>query len=654
MPVLPRFDYYAELQSEQTASLEQITSAYRRLALVHHPDRNHGNEEQATVAFQRLQQAYEILSDPVKRIDYDRMHGSTGRGRSDFNDSDDGGYGFHAARAHHSFFNNNNFYGDGSPPKRYYTPHSYCGRGVNRQRRYAMWESWASSRERTDPEREPAYQAAGQGAAAKVKEEERQRHMEALLEQQREKALREKVQREAKLATKLAAQDAESALKQRRHEEERALQEKRWKDANAVSKDERLQACLHSDFCAKVYMNKKFKCSVCLVKRGAVAFECPYCSVNLCQLCVSQFSTRRQKLADNGGSSSSGSSQQPTVLNECLDTSGVTQPEPTRKEEEADSKSTAATKKSKSPAGGKNKAVANQSEEKLQSAHSQSTSTESGNKADMSGDNSPTSNDRVKTQPAREGSLPVAEFTAQDATEPVVATVPSDRASKEKAQPKRKAYTRTEKLQVKQEASAQAGEVCKSVNNAAAEEGTQKPITTKADKPSVQNDSITPTQGSSRQQAQFSKGAPKPEASSKAVHDSRDAPNSNNLRKHCTKKSAESQSPQNLPAKSKSASGATQAFIRSTKPYQRMTEQLLRPALADFGAIKWIKVLPRKGLAHLEFETCEALCKAMAASPIVLDSQITVKVSQLRKCTLCTKLGHVGAYCKRPGNRTDG
>lgn len=72
--------------------------------------------------------------------------------------------------------------------------------------------------------------------------------------------------------------------------------------------------------------------------------------------------------------------------------------------------------------------------------------------------------------------------------------------------------------------------------------------------------------------------------------------------------------------------------------------------MAEFGAIKWIKVLPRKGLAHLEFETSEALCQAMAASPIMLDSQIRVKVSQFRKCNLCTKLGHVEAYCKRPRN----
>lgn len=56
------FDPYVELGVERTASPAEITSAYRRLARVHHPDRNLGNVEHATIVFQRLQKAYEMLS----------------------------------------------------------------------------------------------------------------------------------------------------------------------------------------------------------------------------------------------------------------------------------------------------------------------------------------------------------------------------------------------------------------------------------------------------------------------------------------------------------------------------------------------------------------------------------------------------------------
>lgn len=41
-------DYYAVLEVEQSASIEQITTSYRRLALKLHPDRNpHDNAKEA-------------------------------------------------------------------------------------------------------------------------------------------------------------------------------------------------------------------------------------------------------------------------------------------------------------------------------------------------------------------------------------------------------------------------------------------------------------------------------------------------------------------------------------------------------------------------------------------------------------------------------
>lgn len=53
MPPKPTFDYYAELQLEPGASIDDVRSAYRRLALVRHPDRN-PNDATATASFQRV------------------------------------------------------------------------------------------------------------------------------------------------------------------------------------------------------------------------------------------------------------------------------------------------------------------------------------------------------------------------------------------------------------------------------------------------------------------------------------------------------------------------------------------------------------------------------------------------------------------------
>ncbi len=65
-------DYYEVLAIEREASDQQIKSAYRKLALKHHPDRNPG-DAQAEEAFKEAAEAYAILADPQKRGLYDRF-----------------------------------------------------------------------------------------------------------------------------------------------------------------------------------------------------------------------------------------------------------------------------------------------------------------------------------------------------------------------------------------------------------------------------------------------------------------------------------------------------------------------------------------------------------------------------------------------------
>ena len=72
----PFVDYYAILGVEKTASEAQIKTAYRKLALKHHPDRNQGSLE-AAETFKTISIAYTILSDPNKRRQYD-VSGSDG------------------------------------------------------------------------------------------------------------------------------------------------------------------------------------------------------------------------------------------------------------------------------------------------------------------------------------------------------------------------------------------------------------------------------------------------------------------------------------------------------------------------------------------------------------------------------------------------
>ena len=59
-------DHYKTLGIDRNASPDDIKKAYRKLAGIHHPDR--GGD---TAKFQHIQSAYETLSDPNKKQQYD-------------------------------------------------------------------------------------------------------------------------------------------------------------------------------------------------------------------------------------------------------------------------------------------------------------------------------------------------------------------------------------------------------------------------------------------------------------------------------------------------------------------------------------------------------------------------------------------------------
>jgi len=67
-------DYYEVLSITPDASAEEIKEAYRRLAFQCHPDRN-GKSEEANKRMQQVNEAYAILSDPIKRREYDLPRG---------------------------------------------------------------------------------------------------------------------------------------------------------------------------------------------------------------------------------------------------------------------------------------------------------------------------------------------------------------------------------------------------------------------------------------------------------------------------------------------------------------------------------------------------------------------------------------------------
>jgi molecular chaperone DnaJ len=87
-------DYYEILEVERTIDAAGLKSSYRKLAMIHHPDRNGGSEE-SMAKFKEISEAYTVLSDEQKRAAYDRFGhegvngGGGGGGQQGFHDVND-------------------------------------------------------------------------------------------------------------------------------------------------------------------------------------------------------------------------------------------------------------------------------------------------------------------------------------------------------------------------------------------------------------------------------------------------------------------------------------------------------------------------------------------------------------------------------------
>ncbi len=73
-------DYYQVLELDNTASAEEIKKAYKKLVRKYHPDMN--PQEDTTIKFMEVREAYEILGNPYKRKLYDNRVSGAGAGEA--------------------------------------------------------------------------------------------------------------------------------------------------------------------------------------------------------------------------------------------------------------------------------------------------------------------------------------------------------------------------------------------------------------------------------------------------------------------------------------------------------------------------------------------------------------------------------------------
>jgi DnaJ-class molecular chaperone len=80
------YKLYDVLEIDRNATEEEIKKAYKKLAIVHHPDKNKGNPD-ADAKFKEISNAYSILSNPESKNRYDML------GDENYNNEGGGGGG---------------------------------------------------------------------------------------------------------------------------------------------------------------------------------------------------------------------------------------------------------------------------------------------------------------------------------------------------------------------------------------------------------------------------------------------------------------------------------------------------------------------------------------------------------------------------------
>src|SRR5438046_7937575 len=72
MAVMAKRCYYEVLEVERAATDAELKSAFRKLAMQWHPDRNAGDKK-SEQRFKEINEAYDVLKDEQKRAAYDRF-----------------------------------------------------------------------------------------------------------------------------------------------------------------------------------------------------------------------------------------------------------------------------------------------------------------------------------------------------------------------------------------------------------------------------------------------------------------------------------------------------------------------------------------------------------------------------------------------------
>jgi len=137
-------DYYKILGVGQSASTDEIKTAYRKLAMKYHPDRNPDNKA-AEEKFKEATEAYEVLGDTQKRSQYDQF------GHAGVNNGMGGGHGHAGGMNMDDIFENfgdifGSMFGGGAKQRRKKGPQPQAGLSLTKEIEITLQEAFLGTK----------------------------------------------------------------------------------------------------------------------------------------------------------------------------------------------------------------------------------------------------------------------------------------------------------------------------------------------------------------------------------------------------------------------------------------------------------------------------------------------------------------------------
>ncbi|KAI0399445.1 hypothetical protein F4802DRAFT_36943 [Xylaria palmicola] len=273
-------DYYRDLGVSQQDNLKVIRRAHRRSALATHPDKNRGVSNDST-EFRKIQEAYEILSDTIKRSQYDRTYIDVQAAWDRYHENQE--------------------------KQRRHKQERAAAARAEESRKAAEEERLRQERERRkaaeeEARREKLREEKARQAELRSREaqrkawEERQRAAEDRIRAQKEAAAEV---RSREVAERMRAEQERAAherLRLARLEERQDAARRTWANLRAGSSTDEnsnrphqrsRSECIHPEF-GWPKRNGQAVCASCGIVRRKWAFHCPECGMIACPECKSR------------------------------------------------------------------------------------------------------------------------------------------------------------------------------------------------------------------------------------------------------------------------------------------------------------------------------------------------------------------------------